>query len=93
VLSTLLNLIDHGMSPLEAVVSPRIDFQGETVQAEQRITADILDAVRAAGYDVERRPLAYDGYFSRVQLIRIGLDGRLEGASDPRKDGGVALSV
>jgi gamma-glutamyltranspeptidase / glutathione hydrolase len=93
VLHTLLNVIDMEMSPLEAVSAPRIDYQGEAVQAEQRITADILEAVRAAGYSAERRPLSYDSYFSRVQLIRIGADGRLEGASDPRKDGGIALST
>lgn len=93
VLQTLLNLVDHGMSPEEAVSAPRIDFQGVTVQAEQRVTAEIVDAVRAAGYEATRRPLSYDGYFSRVQLIESGPDGTLSGASDPRKDGGIALSV
>ena len=93
VLQTLLNLVDHGMTPQEAVSAPRLDFQGETVQAEQRLTTDILDAVRNAGYAVNRRPLSYDGYFSRVQLIERRPGGTLEGASDPRKDGGIALSA
>jgi gamma-glutamyltranspeptidase/glutathione hydrolase len=93
VLQTLLNLIDHGMSPEEAVGAPRLDFQGETVQAEQRVTSDVLDAVREAGYLVNRRPLSYDGYFSRVQLIEVREDGTLRGASDPRNDGGIALPV
>jgi gamma-glutamyltranspeptidase / glutathione hydrolase len=93
VLQTLLNLVDHGMTPQEAVSAPRLDFQGETVQAEQRLTTDILDAVRNAGYEVNRRPLSYDGYFSRVQLIEARPGGTLEGASDPRKDGGIALSA
>ncbi|MDR0360500.1 MAG: gamma-glutamyltransferase family protein [bacterium] len=93
VLQTLLNLVDHGMSPEEAVSAPRVDFQGVTVQAEQRVTAEIVDAVRAAGYDATRRALSYDGYFSRVQLIESRPDGALRGASDPRKDGGIALSA
>jgi gamma-glutamyltranspeptidase/glutathione hydrolase len=91
VLQTLLNLIDHGMTPLEAVAAPRVDFQGETVQAEQRITSDVVEALRAGGYQVDRRPSSYEGYFSRVQLIQAAADGTLRGASDPRGDGGIAL--
>ena len=91
ILQTLLNLVDHGMSPLEAVAAPRVDFQGETVQAEQRIPSDVLDELRGRGYRVERRPVSYDTYFSRVQLIQVGADGTPVGASDPRGDGGIAL--
>jgi gamma-glutamyltranspeptidase/glutathione hydrolase len=91
VLHTLLNVIDHDMTPEEAVAAPRVDFQGEVVQAEQRITTDILEAIQAGGYQVNRRPYGYDPTFSRVQLIEIGLSGELRGASDPRKDGGIAL--
>jgi gamma-glutamyltranspeptidase len=43
------------------------------------------------GYKVQRRVLNYDSYFARVQLIGRR-DGTLVGASDPRKDGGVALT-
>ena len=91
VLQTLLNLVDHGMSPLEAVAAPRVDFQGETVQAEQRIPGDVVERLRELGYRVNRRPGSYDGYFSRVQVIEVGDDGSLRGASDPRNDGGIAL--
>jgi gamma-glutamyltranspeptidase / glutathione hydrolase len=93
VLSTLLNLIDHGMTPLEAVAAPRVDFQGETVQAEQRIPGDVLDELTARGFSVDRRPVSYDTYFSRVQVIRVGAGGALTGASDPRGDGGIALTA
>ena len=93
VLQTLLNLVDHGMTPLEAVSAPRVDFQGETVQAEQRVPGEVLDALRADGFRVNRRPLSYDPYFSRVQVIQVGPDGSLTGASDPRGDGGAALGT
>ncbi len=91
VLQTLLNLVDHGMSPLEAVAAPRVDFQGESVEAEQRIPGDVLDRLRELGYRVNRRPGSYEAYFSRVQVIEVGPDGKLSGASDPRNDGGIAL--
>jgi gamma-glutamyltranspeptidase / glutathione hydrolase len=91
VLQTLLNLVDHGMTPVEAVSAPRVDYQGGTVQAELRLTADVLDPLRAAGFPVNRRHLSYDTFFSRVQVIVAGEDGRLAGASDPRGDGGTPL--
>ncbi|HXM54722.1 MAG TPA: gamma-glutamyltransferase family protein [Candidatus Dormibacteraeota bacterium] len=93
VLQTLLNLVDHGMTPLEAVAAPRVDFQGETVQAEQRIPSDVLDELVSRGFQVNRRPVSYDTYFSRVQVIRVGADGTVVGASDPRGDGGIALTA
>src|SRR2546421_661010 len=93
VLQALLNLLDHGMSPVEAVSAPRVDFQGEAVQAELRIPADVLDGLLSLGYPVNRRPIGYDPYFAKVQLIHRAEDGTLRGASDPRGDGGIALSL
>jgi gamma-glutamyltranspeptidase/glutathione hydrolase len=91
VLMTLLNLIDHGMPALEAVSAPRVDFQGETVQAELRVPSDVVEGLRALGYPVSQRPRSYDGYFARVQVIVSDGAGGLAGASDPRGDGGSAL--
>jgi gamma-glutamyltranspeptidase/glutathione hydrolase len=93
VLQALLNLLDHGMTPVEAVSAPRLDFQGETVQAENRLTDDVLDGLRALGYAVTRRPTSYDPYFAKVQLVTRTDGGSLAGASDPRGDGGVALGA
>jgi gamma-glutamyltranspeptidase/glutathione hydrolase len=93
VLQTLLNLLDLGMTPVEAVSAPRVDFQGEQVQLEQRIPTEVVARLRDLGFSVNRRPLSYDPYFARVQVIQRGADGRLSGASDPRGDGGIALAV
>jgi gamma-glutamyltranspeptidase/glutathione hydrolase len=93
VLQTLLNLLDHGMSPVEAVSAPRLDYQGDQVQAELRVPGEVLDGLRAAGYRVNRRPLGYDPYFAKAQIIEVGPDGGLRGASDPRGDGGIALAT
>jgi len=89
VLQTLLNLVDHGMTPMEAVAAPRIDCNGDTVQAEQRISSEVLAELRDAGFPVNRRPLGYDPYFSKVQCLVVGRGG----ASDPRGDGGIALEA
>jgi gamma-glutamyltranspeptidase / glutathione hydrolase len=93
VLQTLLNLLDHRMTPVEAVSAPRVDYQAETVQAEGRVPAAVVDGLRAAGYAVNRRPLNYDWYFASAQLISVAADGIVSGASDPRRDGGAAYSV
>ncbi len=50
----------------------------------------VTDGLASLGYEVSRRTLNYDSYFSRPQVI-VSVDGHLEGASDPRKDGGTAL--
>jgi gamma-glutamyltranspeptidase/glutathione hydrolase len=93
VLQTLLNVIDHGMTPVEAVSAPRVDYQADVVQAEGRVPATVIEGLRAAGYAVNRRPQNYDWYFANAQLIVADEDGRLIGASDPRKDGGAAYSI
>jgi gamma-glutamyltranspeptidase / glutathione hydrolase len=93
VLQTILNVIDHEMSPVEAVSAPRVDFQAEIVQAEGRVPATVVEGLRSAGYAVNRRPENYDWYFANAQLIVADQDGRLAGASDPRKDGGAAYSL
>lgn len=93
VLQTILNLVDHGMTPVEAVSAPRVDYQAESVQAEGRIPIDVVDGLRSAGYRVSRRPQNYDWYFALAQLIAVQEDGTLRGASDPRKDGGTALGT
>jgi len=93
VLQALVNLLDHGMSPVEAVSAPRLDFQGEVVQAELRIPSRVVRGLEELGYRVQRRPWSYDPYFARVQVVQVAEDGSLSGASDPRGDGGVALTL
>jgi gamma-glutamyltranspeptidase/glutathione hydrolase len=93
ILQVLVNVIDHHMSPVEAVSAPRIDFQGDVVQVEARIPLAVSQGLERLGYHVNRRTLNYDSYFSRPQVIVAESDGFLQGASDPRKDGGTALDT
>jgi len=88
---TLVNLIDHGHGLLEAVSAPRLHVDRGDVHAEGRIPSTVVDALRHDGLRVNRHVHNYDLYFAMVQALRIGEDGGLRGASDPRGDGGVAL--
>ena len=90
VLQSTLNLLDFGMTPVEAVSAPRVDCQGQIVECEHRISGPTLERLAQAGYTVSRREKNYDPYFARAQMIaRVG-DGWV-GASDPRRDGGAPM--
>jgi gamma-glutamyltranspeptidase / glutathione hydrolase len=93
ILQAIVNLIDHRMSPVEAVSAPRVDFQGDVVQVEGRVPLAVSQGLEKLGYKVSRRTLNYDSYFAKPQVIAADADGRLRGASDPRKDGGTALDT
>jgi gamma-glutamyltranspeptidase/glutathione hydrolase len=93
ILQVLVNVLDHEMSPVEAVSAPRVDFQGDVVQAEARIPRVVCEGLEKVGYNVNRRTLSYDSYFARPQVIVADHDGFLSGASDPRKDGGAAFDT
>jgi gamma-glutamyltranspeptidase/glutathione hydrolase len=93
VLQVLVNVLDHKMSAVEAVSAPRVDFQSDVVQAEARVPRVVVEGLERLGYAVNRRTLNYDSYFSRPQVIVADGEGWLEGASDPRKDGGTAFDT
>jgi len=89
---TLINLLDCGMSSLEAVAAPRLHCEGGPLLLETRTPASTAHDLAARGWVLHQRPFAYDTLQGRVQLI--GRDSeRWTGAADPRRDGGVAMVV
>lgn len=90
VAQVIANALDGGMRPVEAVSAPRIHCEGGPVFAEGRVSQAGIEAMRMRGLDV--RPLTgnYVPSMGRSQLIVIDADGAFVGASDPRRDGGVA---
>ena len=90
---TLINLLDHGDGVVEAVSAPRLHVDRGDVHAEGRIPSKVVDALERDGLRVKRHIHNYDLYFAMVQALHSGQDGTLQGASDPRGDGGVALLV
>jgi gamma-glutamyltranspeptidase/glutathione hydrolase len=82
----LLNLLDYGMSPQEAVDHPRHRHEGNTLLVEGRLPEAEIEELRRRYHHVE---LAADYAIptGSGQLIRI-LDGGVRACgSDPRKDG------
>lgn len=89
VLQTIVNVIDFGMDIQEAVDAPRVHDQWlpPILFAERfALAPDVRAALEARGHTIEVR-----GVMGDVQAIYVDpATGRLTGAADPRREGGVA---
>jgi gamma-glutamyltranspeptidase/glutathione hydrolase len=82
----LINLLDHGMSPQDAVDHPRHRHEDGTLFLEGRVGEAEVERLREMGHRVE---VGAD-YILRTggaQLIRVLESGVRACGSDPRKDG------
>jgi len=96
VLQTILNVLDHGMTIVEAVSAPRFDCQGETIQVEGRIPRWVCAGLEAKGHHVERDSASYGIYPTTAARVHALLLDRERdawtGGADPRGYG-MALTV
>jgi gamma-glutamyltranspeptidase/glutathione hydrolase len=86
VLLALVNVIDFGMDPSEAIASPRFHHQWspDELSIEAAIPADVQQGLRARGHVVK----VAERNWSSAQVIAIDpAKGWHLGASDPRSDG------
>jgi gamma-glutamyltranspeptidase/glutathione hydrolase len=88
ILQVMLNVMDFGMNPQEAVDAPRFHHQWlpDTITVEQGFSPDTLALLRSRGHDVrtEAGPVA-----AVVELI-VRDGGWLQGAADGRRSGRAA---
>ena len=82
----LSNLIDHDMSPQDAVDHPRHFHGGDTLLVEGRVPEREVARLRSKGHDVEVGA-NYVIPTGGAQLIRVLDSGVRACGSDPRKDG------
>lgn len=88
VLQGILNVLDFGMSALEAVAAPRICVTSDVIDIVNRIPRSVEREVAARGYALRRSHLSY--HFAGVHAIRLihGPAGiRWDGGADPGRDG------
>ena len=92
VLQVILNLIDHGMSPVEAVSAPRVSATSNAIDIANRIPRLVEEQLKGEGYEVIRSPLSYT--FAGVHVISAKDEDPTtwRGGADPAYDG-MALSV
>ena len=80
----ILNMLDYGMDVQQAIDSPRLFFEGETVEVETGTPKATIEGLRARGHRVDTAKTPWGG----AQTIKIDWDrGVLIAGSDPRKDG------
>ncbi len=92
VLQVLLNVIDHGLGPVEAVSAPRFDAQSHRLDTETRIPSWVKEELGRRGFQIVPNPAAY-WTFPLVQAVtRDPVTGELRGGADPRL-GGAAMSA
>jgi gamma-glutamyltranspeptidase/glutathione hydrolase len=90
VVQVIAATLDGKLSPVEAVSMPRVHCEGGPVFVEGRVGPTARQALQKAGFDLRPQPTNYSPSFGRNQLIVIDGRGQFRGASDPRRDGGVA---
>lgn len=95
VLTTILNIVDFGMTATEAVSFPRIHCESGPVFAEARVQQSVVDALRARGHTVRHSPHSFDPTMSRAHAIWLGGGargalGQWQAGADPRGGAGVA---
>jgi len=90
VAQTLSNLVDFGMTPIEAVSAPRLHCEGEQIELEARFPRSVSCALEALGHPVRHSLYSYDYTSGRPHAVRRASTGELNGGADPR-GGGMAL--
>jgi len=89
VLQVLLNILDFGMSPSEAVLAPRFDCQGDLITCQPRIPGYVRDEV-ARRHPIAASPNSHGG-MGLVHVIALDpATGKLAGGADTGA-GGMAL--
>jgi gamma-glutamyltranspeptidase/glutathione hydrolase len=91
VLQAILNIVDFGMSPVEAVTVPRIHCEGKALHAEARVEGTAVRTLAAMGHEVRHSPISFDPVMSRAHVVMVDGDN-WRGAADPRGGGGVAYA-
>ncbi len=94
IVQSIVNYIDHKMTPELAVASPRVFYFGNQLRLEsEQVSDSTLSKLKSMGYTINN----YDelnGWFGRVQAIfRDRTNGKkIIGVSDPR-DSGAAMDL
>lgn len=86
------NVVDFGMSPVEAVSAPRWHSEGTPSYTELRTPRRVVEEVRALGMEVVHSNHNYEPAFASVQLAMFE-DGFFRGGADPRRSSGAVAIV
>ena len=83
VMQAIVNLVDHGMTPQEAVEAPRVWTEGPVLEVENAFPDRTVRALRMMGHKVSLLPTVGGG----MSCIAFEDGGRMTGAACWRADG------
>ena len=89
---TASNVIDFGMSAVEAVSATRIHAEGSTIWCEARVRSDVVAGLEERGFTVVQMRESIAAGLGMAQLVLFGDDGQPRGGSDPRGQSGVVYA-
>ncbi len=87
VMQTILNMLDFGMSPTEAVSAPRVSATSNIIDIANRVPGYAVEPLEAEGYEIQRSPLTFA--FAAPHAIDFYTESGLRGGGDPSHDGAV----
>jgi gamma-glutamyltranspeptidase/glutathione hydrolase len=87
----LVNLLDFGMAPEQAVRAPRMHLEGELLSMEPGFGPEAMAALAAAAPRQHLWP-EQNLFFGGVHTVSIRHGGIFDGAGDPRRGGVVAYA-
>jgi gamma-glutamyltranspeptidase/glutathione hydrolase len=87
VMQTILNMLDFGMSPTEAVSAPRVSATSNIIDIANRVPGYAVEPLEADGYEIQRSPLTFA--FAAPHAIDFYTESGLRGGGDPSHDGAV----
>ena len=91
VLQAIVNFVDFGMTPQEAVLAPRFSATSDTILVTARIPRYRYRDLEAEGYHFNRSPYSYQ--IASVHAIGFDENGVVSGAADLPYGDGMALRV
>ena len=92
VLHTVLNIIDHGHSPVEAVEGARFHAESAWLEMESRLYFDLGKSLASLGWRLRPSPRGYDRAFGLAFAVLRDSEGTFHGGSDPRGGGGISVA-
>lgn len=92
-MQTIVNIVDHGMTPFEAVAHPRIFCaHADIIDVGSRIPSYICKELEAMGDIVVREPVSYEAGALPQTIVIDRERNKVLGGSDPRSKG-IVLST
>jgi len=86
VAQTIVNVVDFGDGPQDAVNRPRVHDEGEGLLVDSRISERVRQELADLGHTVQlKEETLMSAWFARPQAILVGDDGQLRGGVDALK--------